>query len=69
MSADNPNYSIAEIGQNTEKSPGESRELVTTQIPVKKSQGVNNNNNNNNNKSKNVFSNFFNYLYKYSDKQ
>ena len=27
---DNPNYSIAEIGQNTDKSPGDSKKLVDT---------------------------------------
>ena len=31
---DNPNYSIVEIGQNTEKSPGDLR-LVVTQTPGK----------------------------------
>ena len=29
-----PNYSIIEIDQNTEKSPGDLRRLVVTQIPV-----------------------------------
>ena len=29
------NYSIAEIGQNTEKSPGNLRRLVVTQTPEK----------------------------------
>ena len=33
---DHPNYSIAEIGQNTEKCPGDLRGLVVTQNPVKK---------------------------------
>ena len=28
---DHPNYSIVEIGQNTEKSPGNSRRLAVTQ--------------------------------------
>ena len=32
---DNPNYSIAEIGQNTEKSPGDLRKLAVTQTPVR----------------------------------
>ena len=32
---DNPNYSIIEIGQNTEKSPGDLRTLAVTQTPVK----------------------------------
>ena len=32
---DHPNYSIVENGQNTEKSPGDSRRLVVTQTPVK----------------------------------
>ena len=30
-----PNYSIAEIGQNTEKCPGKLRRLSVTQTPVK----------------------------------
>ena len=30
-----PDYSIAEIGQNTEKSPGELRRLAVTQTPVR----------------------------------
>ena len=30
-----PNYSIFEIGQNTEKSPGDLRRLAVTQTPVK----------------------------------
>ena len=37
-SGDNPNYSIVEIGQNTEKSPGDLRRLVVTQTPVKDHQ-------------------------------
>ena len=32
---DHPNYSIVEIGQNTEKSPGNLRRLTVTQTPVK----------------------------------
>ena len=32
------NYSIAEIGQNTEKSPGDPRRLAVTQTPVKDHQ-------------------------------
>ena len=31
---DCPNYSIIEIGQNTEKSPGDLRRLAVTQTPV-----------------------------------
>ena len=33
-SEDQPNYSIVEIGQNTEKSPGDLRRLAVTQAPV-----------------------------------
>ena len=33
-SGDHPNYTIVEIGQNTKKSPGDSRTLAVTQIPV-----------------------------------
>ena len=33
-----PNYSIVEIDQNTEKSPGDSRRLAVTQTPIKKNQ-------------------------------
>ena len=53
-----PNYSIIEIGQNIEKSPGDLRKLVVIQTPVndhrantdvKNSQRVKNNNDNNNN--------------------
>ena len=33
-SGDHPNYSIAEIGQNSEKSPGDLRRLPVTQTPV-----------------------------------
>ena len=43
-----PDNSIAEIGQNTEKSPGDLRRLAVTQTPAV--AGVKNNNNNNNNK-------------------
>ena len=32
---DHPNYSVGEIGQNTEKSPGDLRKLALTQTPVK----------------------------------
>ena len=64
-SGDHPNYSIIEIGQNTEKSPRDLRKLAVTQTSVKDyqlmlkySQGVNNNNNNQillrNNCTKNV---------------
>ena len=35
MSGGNPNYSFAEIDQNTEKSPGDLRRLVFTPNPVK----------------------------------
>ena len=31
---DCPNYSIVEIGQNTENSPGDLRRLTVTQTPV-----------------------------------
>ena len=34
----NPNYSIVEVGQNTEKSPRGIRGLAVTQIPVKDQQ-------------------------------
>ena len=34
-SGDHPNYSIVEIGQNTEKSPGYLRRLAVTQTPVR----------------------------------
>ena len=37
-SGHNPNYNIAEIDQNTEKSPGDLRRLVVTQPPVKDHQ-------------------------------
>ena len=37
-SGDNPNYSMAKIGQNTEKSPGDLRRLVDTQTQVKDHQ-------------------------------
>ena len=48
-SGDHPNYSIVEIDQNTEKSPGDSRRLIVTktqsEIPsanadVRNSQGI-----------------------------
>ena len=32
---DHPNYCIIEIGQNTEKSPGDLRRLAVAQTPVK----------------------------------
>ena len=35
MSGDHPNGSIIEIGQNTEKSPGDVRRLDVTQTPGK----------------------------------
>ena len=34
-SGDHPNYCIAEIGQHTEKSPGDTRKVAVTEIPVK----------------------------------
>ena len=37
-SGDYPNYSISEIDQNTEKSPGDLRRLAVTQTPVKDHQ-------------------------------
>ena len=37
-SRDHPNYSIIEIGQNTEKSPGDLKRLVVTQTPVENHQ-------------------------------
>ena len=33
-SGDHPNYSIIEIGQDTEKSPGDLRQLAVTQTPM-----------------------------------
>ena len=38
MTEDNPNYSIAEIGQNTDKIPGDLRRLIVTQNPMKAHQ-------------------------------
>ena len=38
MNQDHPNYSIAEVGQNTEKSPEHLRRLAVTQTPVKYQQ-------------------------------
>ena len=35
---DHPNFSLVEIGQNTEKSPGNLRKLAVTQILVKDHQ-------------------------------
>ena len=57
---DHPNYSIVEIGQNTEDSPGDLMRLAVTQIPVKdyrialvwKIREESNNNNNNERKGK-----------------
>ena len=37
-SEDNPNYSIAEVGQNTEKSPEDLKGLVVPQTPGKDHQ-------------------------------
>ena len=60
-SRDHPNYSIVEIGQNTEKSIGELRRLAVTQTPVKDHQLTlmrktckEFNNNNNNNKERQI---------------
>ncbi len=38
MNGDHPNYSIIEIDQNTEKSPGDLRRLALTQTPVENHQ-------------------------------
>ena len=38
MGGDCRNYSIVEIGQNTEKSPGDLRRLTVSQTPVKDHQ-------------------------------
>ena len=38
MSEDHPNHGIIEIGQNTEKSPGDLRRLAVTQTPGKDHQ-------------------------------
>ena len=35
---DHPNYYIIEIGQNTEKSPGNLKRLAVTQTPIKDHQ-------------------------------
>ena len=35
MSGNHPNYSIVEIGQNTEKSPRDKKRLARTQTPVR----------------------------------
>ena len=56
VNRDHPDYSIVEISQNTEKSPGNQRRLAVTHTPVKnyqltlmwKTLEYNNNNNNNN---------------------
>ena len=37
-SGDHPNYNIIEIGQNTEKSPGDLRRLAVSQTPIKDHQ-------------------------------
>ena len=37
-SGDHPNYSIIEIGQNTEKSSGDLRRLAVTQTPERNHQ-------------------------------
>ena len=46
INRNHPSYSIIEIGQNTEKSSGDKKRLVITQMSVK------NHNNSNNNKSR-----------------
>ena len=38
MNWDHPNYCIVEVGQNTEKSSGDSRRHAVTQTPVKDHQ-------------------------------
>ena len=38
MGGEYPNYSIIEIGQNTEKSPGDLGRLTLTQTPLKSNQ-------------------------------
>ena len=38
MCGDHSNYSIVEIGQNTEKSPGNLKRLAATQNPLKDHQ-------------------------------
>ena len=38
MCRDNANYSIVEVGQNTEKSSGDLKRLAATQTPVKDHQ-------------------------------
>ena len=35
MTGDYPNYSIVEIGQNTEENPGDLMRLTITQTPVR----------------------------------
>ena len=35
---DHPNCSIADIGQNTKKSPGDSKRIAVTQIPLENHQ-------------------------------
>ena len=37
-SGDHPNYCIIEIGQNTEKNPGDLKRLAVIQTPVKDNQ-------------------------------
>ena len=64
-----PNYSIVEIGQNAEKSPGDLSRLAVSQTPVRnhrlmlvgKTRKRVNNNNNNNHHSKGVFNISFNW--------
>ena len=59
-SGDTPNYSIVEIGQNTEKTPWDLRGLVAAQTPVKDHQltllwkTLKDQNNNNNDKNNNT---------------
>ena len=40
MSRDHPNYSTIKISKNTEKSPGDLRRLVVTQVPVEDQQVI-----------------------------
>ena len=40
MNRDHPDYTIVEIDQNTQKSPGDQWRLAVTQTPIKKYQGI-----------------------------
>ena len=42
LKENHPNYSLAKISQNIEKSPGDLRRLAVTQTPVKVNVGVKN---------------------------